>query len=137
MNRRELIRSIGLGAATITLGDFEAKLMGRSSPAKAAKSKPNFLFILADDFGWSQLGCYGSDFYETPNIDRLAAEGMRFTDAYAACPVCSPTRASIMTGRYPARLHLTDFIAGGKFPHEKYTQPKWQKYLPLEEVTIA
>jgi len=99
--------------------------------------KPNFLFILADDLGWSQIGCYGSDFYETPNIDRLARQGMRFTDAYAACPVCSPTRASIMTGKYPARLHLTDFIAGGRFPYEKYNQPKWQKYLPLEEVTIA
>jgi arylsulfatase A len=87
--------------------------------------------------GWSQIGCYGSNYYETPNIDRLASEGMRFTDAYAACPVCSPTRASIMTGKYPARLHLTDFIAGGNFPYEKYAQPKWLKYLPLEEITIA
>jgi len=100
-------------------------------------ARPNFLFVLADDLGWSQVGCYGSDFYETPNIDSLAREGMQFTDAYAACPVCSPTRASIMTGKYPARLHLTDFIAGGEFPYEKYTQPKWQKYLPLKEVTIA
>ena len=62
--------------------------------------------------GWTDLGCFGSDFYETPHIDRLAAGGMRFTNAYAACPVCSPTRASIMTGKYPARLKLTNFIAG-------------------------
>ena len=137
MNRREFIKSIGLGTVALALGEFEAKVNARGSTVKGARSRPNFLFILADDFGWSQLGCYGSDFYETPHIDRLARQGMTFTDAYAACPVCSPTRASIMTGRYPARLHLTDFIAGGSFPYEKYTQPKWQKYLPLEEVTIA
>jgi uncharacterized sulfatase len=119
------------------LGELESRLLGRGWPMKDVRFKPNFLFILADDFGWSQLGCYDSNFYETPNINRLANEGMRFTGAYAACPVCSPTRASIMTGRYPARLHLTDFIAGGRFPYEKYKQPKWQKFLPLEEVTIA
>ncbi|MHC4533949.1 MAG: sulfatase, partial [Planctomycetota bacterium] len=101
------------------------------------KSKPNFLFILADDYGWSQLGCYGSQYYETPFIDKLARQGMKFTDAYAACPVCSPTRASIMTGKYPARLHLTDFIAGGRFPYDKYKQPDWQKFLPLKEITFA
>ncbi len=72
--------------------------------------RPNFVFILIDDLGWRDLGCYGSSFYETPHLDRLAAEGMRFTDAYAACPVCSPTRASLLTGRYPARLGLTDWI---------------------------
>ncbi|NQT04257.1 MAG: sulfatase-like hydrolase/transferase, partial [Planctomycetes bacterium] len=137
MNLRRFIKSIGLGATAFALGEYETKAIGRSSPVKGARIRPNFLFILADDFGWSQLGCYGSDFYETPNIDRLARQGMKFTDAYAACPVCSPTRASIMTGRYPARLRLTDFIAGGNYPHEKYTQPEWQKYLPLEEVTIA
>ncbi|MBN2312807.1 MAG: sulfatase [Sedimentisphaerales bacterium] len=137
MNRREFIQSIGLGAAAFALRQFETKALARSSPMMNARTRPNILFILADDFGWSQLGCYGSTFYETPNIDRLARQGMKFTDAYAACPVCSPTRASIMTGRYPARLHLTDFIAGGDYPNEKYTQPEWQKFLPLEEVTIA
>jgi len=137
VNRRQLLKSIGFGAAALALGGLEANVMGRGSPVKGVRTKPNFLFILADDLGWSQVGCYGSGFYETPNIDRLARQGMRFTDAYAACPVCSPTRASIMTGKYPARLHLTDFIAGGSFPYEKYKQPEWQKYLPLEEVTIA
>ena len=65
---------------------------------------PNIVFILADDMGCAQLGCYGSNYYQTPNIDKLASEGMRFTNAYAAAAVCSPTRASILTGKYPARL---------------------------------
>jgi len=139
MNRRQFLKSIGFGAAAFALGEPRAEplTLGFRFSKKDAKLKPNILFILADDFGWSQLGCYGSGFYETPNIDRLATEGMKFTDAYAACPVCSPTRASIMTGKYPARLHLTDFIAGGSFPYEKYKQPEWQKYLPLEEITVA
>src|SRR4051812_5122869 len=77
-----------------------------------ADSRPNIVFILADDMGWRDLGCYGSSFYETPNLDRLSREGMRFTQAYAACNVCSPTRASILTGKYPARLHLTDWLPG-------------------------
>ncbi len=100
--------------------------------------KPNILFILADDLGWGQLGCYGSNFYETPNLDNLAAEGMRFTNAYAAAPMCSLTRASIMTGKYPARLPLTDFIKGGKLPAgSKLAHPEWTKFLPLDEITIA
>ena len=88
-----------------------------SAPESVPTDKPNIVFILADDLGQHQLGCYGSDFYETPTIDRLAAQGMRFTNAYAAATVCSPTRASIMTGKYPARLHLTDYIPG-KSPKE-------------------
>src|SRR6056297_2374929 len=103
---------------------------GRETP-------PNIIFILADDMGCAQLGCYGSGYYQTPNIDRLAAEGMRFTNAYAAAAVCSPTRASIMTGKYPARLHLTDFIAGNNRTDYLLQQPEWQKFLPLEEVTFA
>ncbi len=73
-------------------------------------TRPNVLFILIDDLGWRDVSCYGSEFYETPHIDALAREGMLFTDAYASCPVCSPTRASIMTGKYPARLGLTNYI---------------------------
>lgn len=73
--------------------------------------KPNFLFILADDMGL-QLGRYGSTYYETPNIDRLATQGMRFTRAYSAALSCSPTRASLMSGKYPARVRVTDFIPG-------------------------
>ncbi len=133
MNRREFIKLAGAGAAASLWPD-----LGRAASAGGrAGGRWNVVFILADDLGWAQVGCYGSDFYETPNIDRLAGEGMRFTDAYAACPVCSPTRASIMTGKYPARLHLTDFIAGGNFPHERLRQPDWQKFLPLEEFTLG
>lgn len=97
---------------------------------------PNIVFILADDLGWHQLGSYGSRYYPTPNLDRLASEGMRFTNAYAAAPICSPTRASIMTGKYPARLHLTNYIAGDK-TDRKLLPPDWTKYLPLDELTIA
>ncbi len=104
---------------------------------KVEDVRPNIVFILADDLGYSQLGCYGSDYYQTPNLDQLSREGMLFTDAYAACAVCSPTRASIMTGKYPARLHLTDFIAGNTRTDFPLTQPDWQKHLPLEEVTLA
>src|SRR3954471_21876328 len=106
--------------------------------AAPASSRPNFIFILADDFGWRDLGCYGSTFYETPNIDRLAGQGMRFTDAYAACSVCSPTRASIMTGKYPARLHLTDWLPGrADSPRQKLLRPDIRHQVPLEEVTFA
>lgn len=103
----------------------------------AAEQAPNIVLLLADDLGWTGVGCYGSDLHETPHIDRLAAQGMRFAGAYAACTVCSPTRASIMTGQYPARLHLTDFIAGQHRPYEKLTIPAWTKYLGTEAVTVA
>jgi arylsulfatase A-like enzyme len=103
-----------------------------------AAQRPNIIFILADDLGWRDLGCYGSTFYETPNLDRLAAQGLRFTDAYAACNVCSPTRASILTGKYPARLHLTDWLPGRPDrPDQKLKRPIIRQHLPLEEVTIA
>ena len=95
-------------------------------------SRPNFLFILVDDLGWSDLGCYGSKTYETPNVDRLAAEGMVFTDFYAAAPVCSPTRTSILTGKYPARSGLTTYLLSperdpGHVAH----------HLELDEFTLA
>ena len=114
---------------------------GPWTTARAAAAEdsplPNFVLILADDFGWHQLGCYGSTFYESPNIDRLADQGMRFTSAYAACPVCSPTRASIMTGKYPARLHLTDWIKGETHRDRKLLVPEWTAHLELDELTIA
>ncbi|MHC4351883.1 MAG: sulfatase-like hydrolase/transferase, partial [Planctomycetota bacterium] len=78
--------------------------------AASGERRLNFVFFLADDMGWRDAVCFGSTFYETPNIDRLEREGMRFTDAYAACPVCSPTRASIMAGKYPARMDTTDWF---------------------------
>src|SRR5512140_1681145 len=99
---------------------------GNLTQSQAAKPQPpNIVFILIDDLGWADVGCFGSKYYQTPNIDRLAGQGMRFTDAYAACAVCSPTRASIMTGQYPARLHLTDWIAGeGNAPNHLLNIPE-------------
>jgi arylsulfatase A len=98
----------------------------------------NFILILIDDMGWRDVGCYGSSTHLTPNIDRLAGEGMRFTDAYASCPVCSPTRASIMTGKTPARLKLTDWIPGrNPWPTSKLHAPDFEQQLPHREVTIA
>jgi len=102
----------------------------------ATDDKPNFVFILIDDLGVTDLGCTGSTFYETPNIDRLAARGMKFTNAYSACTVCSPTRASLLTGKYPARLHLTDWIPGHAKPKAKLKIPDWTQALPLEEHTL-
>jgi arylsulfatase A-like enzyme len=109
----------------------------RSAPQSALR-RPNVVFILADDLGWADLGCYGSKFYETPNLDRLAKQGMRFTDAYAAANVCSPTRAAILTGKHPARLHLTDWLTGRPDrPDQKLKRPNFQMFLPLTEVTLA
>lgn len=108
------------------------------SPARAAApARPNVILILADDLGWTDLACYGSKYYETPNIDRLAHDGMRFTQAYSACTVCSPSRAALLTGKYPARLHVTDWIPGLPPPNPKLAEVDWTKYLPLDEVTIA
>lgn len=101
------------------------------------KAKPNIIFFLVDDLGWNDIGCYGSTFYETPNIDRLAKAGMRFTNAYAACPVCSPTRASILTGKYPARINITDWIPGADPKNKMLLGTKDKNELPLEEITFA
>ena len=104
-----------------------------------AQAQPRFnvLLILIDDWGATDAGCYGSRFYDTPNIDRLAASGVRFTQAYSACTVCSPSRAAIMTGKYPARLHITDWIAGHHYPWAKLRPPEWTQHLPLSETTLA
>jgi arylsulfatase A-like enzyme len=99
---------------------------------------PNVVLFVADDLGWADVGSNGSSFHRTPHIDRLATDGMRFTRAYAACPVCSPTRAALMTGQYPARLRLTDWIPGNRqFASRRLLRPEFRQELPLEEVTIA
>ncbi len=95
----------------------------------------NFIFVLIDDLGWRDLGCCGSSFYETPNLDKLAAGGVRFTDAYAACPVCSPSRASILTGKYPARLGLTNYIGGNA--RGRLIDAPYVRRLSLEETSLA
>ncbi|HCU19692.1 MAG: sulfatase [Bacteroidetes bacterium GWE2_41_25] len=102
------------------------------------ETKPNIVFILADDLGWKDLVCYGNKSNETPALDALAKSGIRFSQAYAACPVSSPTRASIMTGKYPARLHLTNFIAGNRTDTASRVLPApWKPYMESKEVTIA
>jgi arylsulfatase A-like enzyme len=129
---------------------YAALLLSDCCRARAASADEgkmahqNVVFILVDDLGWRDLGCFGSTFYETPSIDRLAATGMKFTQAYAACPVCSPTRASILTGKYPQRLGITDYISVNRS-----NQPeKWERKtrllpapyvdrLPLTETTLA
>lgn len=117
--------------------------LGILCPAMAAErsTRWNIVLIVVDDLGWRDLGCYGSQFYETPNVDRLAAEGVRFLDAYAACPVCSPTRAALMTGKWPQRLGITDYI-GAPQP-DKWTRntrmlpAPYSTALPLDETTFA
>ena len=104
--------------------------------------KPNIIFILCDDMGWKDLGTYGSTFYETPNIDKLASQGMKFMDAYSSSPECSPSRSSIMTGQYPVRTGITDWIVGaqnifGPLPNQKLIQKPFVLNLPKSEKTIA
>ncbi len=128
-------------------------LLALAPSVQAAALQPNIVLILIDDLGWMDLSCQGSRYYETPNLDRLAAQGMRFTNAYAACAVCSPTRAAVQTGRYPARLGVTDWIRsrfqGGAIPGDKknpsgftgskrkFLVPKNALWMESEEVTIA
>lgn len=102
------------------------------------KEKYNVVFFLVDDLGWQDVGFNGSKFYETPNLDRLAKEGVRFTDAYAACHVCSPSRASILTGKYPARLQLSDWLPGRKnLPFQRLQNAPTRQFLSHEENTLA
>jgi len=108
-----------------------------ATQAFSTDRKPNIVLLLADDLGWTGLRSFGSDYYETPHLDSLASKGMSFTNAYAACTVCSPTRASIMTGMYPAKLRLTDFIAGQNRPYAQMKTPEWTKGLDKRHITVA
>ncbi|QDT55901.1 Arylsulfatase [Caulifigura coniformis] len=121
------------------LGVFAGVLASTPTLLPAADHpRPNFVFILVDDMGFRDISCNGSRFFQTPNIDRLASEGMRFTNAYAACPVCSPTRYSIISGKYPARGRLTNYIAGHRWPDNSPLLPvEWQPYMASDEVTLA
>ncbi|MDP6543927.1 MAG: sulfatase-like hydrolase/transferase [Phycisphaerae bacterium] len=137
-NRREFLKTVALGAAAVSLGGCKQAISTTAS-GKAGK-KPNIILIMVDDMGWMDLHCQGNKNLDTPHIDKLAKDGMRFTDAYAAAPVCSPTRASIMSGQSPARLMITNHI-----PDHPRFEPKGAKLksaktinvLPLEKVTIA
>jgi arylsulfatase A-like enzyme len=105
--------------------------------------KPNIIFVVVDDLGWADLACYGADLHETPNIDRFADESLVFTNSYAAAPVCSPTRASIMTGKYPARLNFTIWSEAASVAERKnqevykFLPPQTIESLPAEEITLA
>ena len=114
---------------------------GEGLPAAEPESQTlNIVLLLVDDLGWADIGCYGADLHETPHIDRLAAQGLRFTDAYAAASICSPTRASIMTGKYPARIPMTiwhERAAAGPEPGHKLLPPESLANLPHEEITLA
>jgi len=122
--RRELLQAAGLGMLGPLL---PARLFGSgATQAQGRTPHPNIVFILADDLGWAELGCYGNTFNETPNLDALARDGMRFTTAYAAAPVCSPFRAALMTGQYPVRTGITDYL-----------RPNDPKHLARSYVTLA
>ncbi len=127
MKYRGIMLAIGIGLAVAAMG------------AGQVPERPNVIVVLVDDLGWNDLGCYGSEFYETPNLDALAKGGIRFTDGYAAHPVCSPTRAAIMTGKNPCRkeVNITDWIPGERRQKEKLLPPKINNNLPLSETTIA
>ena len=141
-------------AITLLLAIVPSATRLLATPSKNELARPNVIFVLVDDLGWTDLACFGSEYYRTPNIDRLAAEGIKFTDAYAACAVCSPTRAAVMTGRYPARVGITDWIRarfqGGKKPADGKNPsgyiasgkrpllcPRNPLWMEREEVTIA
>lgn len=134
-DQKNLIKKFGAGTlGFIGFGALSSMMIGCSPVKEEPKEMPvNFVIILSDDQGWNQVGYQGTDFYETPRIDQIAREGIYFTDAYSASPLCSPTRASIMTGKNPARLHLTDFLPGGLFPHKPLKAPAITPYLNINE----
>jgi arylsulfatase A-like enzyme len=103
---------------------------GTALPAErpALPRQPDVVLILADDLGWRDLGCCGSTFYKTPCLDALARQGTRFTNAYAAAAVCSPSRASLITGKYPARVHLTHIIQAPRAAKGSLRDPDWTPY---------
>jgi arylsulfatase A-like enzyme len=159
MNRRTFLQKTLAAAAAVVaapraLRAAETADAAAPAPGDAPLGRPNIVLVLVDDMGATDAACCGSKFYDTPNIDRLAAQGMRFTQGYAACAVCSPTRAAVMTGRYPARLGVTDWIRarfqGGEIPKDAKPPDGWvggkdkpllcpenALWMNLDEVTIA
>ena len=120
---------------------FLVTLLAFSCQPKGEKP-PNVLFIIADDLGWADLGAYGSKFYETPNLDQLAADGILYTNGYANCPVCSPSRASFQTGKYALKTGVTDWIKGrkahaGPTPNDRWIVPDTKFQLDSTETTLA
>ena len=148
--RRAFLKTMGLGALALAIPGCSRKNPLYTLYRENALSKPNVVLILLDDMGWSDVGCHGNAYYETPNIDRLASQGVKFTNGYAASAVCSPSRAAILTGRYPTRHGITNWIQHW-LPAEKGQQPvgyeskasnklmtpKNHLYMEHDEITIA
>jgi len=143
MNRRSFLAA----ASTFALASMGG-VTAVARPSRHRKGKPNVVVFIVDDLGWMDTTTYGSRYYETPNVERLAKQCVRFTDAYSAAPLCSATRASLMTGKYPGRVHITG--ASGHVPispkplipesgpaWQKMLLPRCQEYLPLEEYTVG
>ena len=138
LDRRDFLKAVAFGAAGVFLPGCRTN--GSASNASVSKKRTNIILIMIDDLSWMDLHCQGNDRLDTPNIDRLASQGMRFTDAYSAAPVCSPTRAAIMTGQSPARLGLTTHIPDRPQYRPKDStllSAKTLNHLPLEHVTLA
>jgi len=129
-----MIQSLAM-VATLTTA-FSSCIATAQTQEKATPPL-NFIFLLVDDWGWSDAGHLGSDLYETPNIDQLADDGVHFTNTYAACTVCSPTRAAVLTGMYPGRTRVTDWIPGHQRPRAQLRLPAWTQRLEHRHVTIA
>ncbi len=133
---------LGYRVSLTLLVSFGVVCVSASAQESDANAKtPNIVLIMADDLGWKDLHCYGNEKLDTPNIDRLAQQGLLFTDAYSAAPVCTPTRAALMTGESPARLNITNHAAGHppnfQKPGTNLITPLWLRHLPLERVTLA
>lgn len=131
-SRRDFLKQAAGVSVALTLTGC-----GKTLNTAAQAKKPNIVFILVDDLGYADLACYGNTLHETPNIDRLAAAGVRFTQAYTPCAVCSPTRAAIQTGKYPIRMGITDWIPGDRRKKAALKEKYTEKHMPLEEVTLA
>ena len=143
MNRRNFPHIAASGLALAATTGWGCAQPAQPIAAQKGAARPNIVFILADDLGYKDLGCYGSTFYDTPNLDKLAGQGVLFTDAYAACPVCSPTRASLLTGQYPQRTGITDYLGAiqpdrwQKVRNTKLLPAPYTEQLALDKVTMA
>lgn len=129
-NNMNLVKSL-LPASLLSLG------LSSCDEAGSIAEKPNVVFLMVDDLGWTDVARYGSDFHETPHIDALADDGVMFTNAYSSSTVCSPTRAALMTGKNPAKLNITDWITGWIYPWAKLSNPDWTMYLDTTKYTLA
>ena len=129
INIRGLVRIQTLALIAVVLASASVAHV----QAAAETSKPNVVIVFVDDLGWTDLSCYGSTFHETPNIDRLAGQGVMFNSAYASCSVCSPTRASLLTGKYPQRIGFTDYLNPGK----RTGSNSAETHIPVGDTTIG